>query len=169
MFLWYRNAIKRYVYLSDISINKQRAGSQSSEFTWELFRGCRWFTRGWTLQELLAPRSVEFFSQEGVRIGDKSSLRQQIHGMTGISESALRGTALFQSSIEERLSWMEHRQTKLEEDRVYSLLSIFDVYISPMYGEGIATAFKRLQEQIDKMEKCIQDLRITDPRDDKPH
>lgn len=104
-----------------------------------------------------------------MRIGDKSSLRQQIHGMTGISESALRGTALFQSSIEERLSWMEHRQTKLEEDRVYSLLSIFDVYISPMYGEGIATAFKRLQEQIDKMEKCIQDLRITDPRDDKPH
>jgi hypothetical protein len=163
MFRWYRDASRCYVYLSDVSISKQ-----SSEFTWEpSFRGCRWFTRGWTLQELLAPQTVEFFSVERTRLGDKSSLRQQIHEITGISELALQGAPLSGFSVNERLSWMERRRTKLEEDRVYSLLGIFGVYIPPIYNEGVANAFRRLQDEIDKLEKCIQDLRLTDPRDDK--
>ena len=58
------------------------------------FRKSRWFTRGWTLQELLAPRSVEFFSREGNRLGDKTSLERQIHKKTGIADSALRGAAV---------------------------------------------------------------------------
>ncbi|KAF2195026.1 HET-domain-containing protein [Zopfia rhizophila CBS 207.26] len=62
MFRWYRNATRCYVYLSDVSTAKRKASGQSSEFTWEpAFRESRWFTRGWTLQELLAPGLVEFF------------------------------------------------------------------------------------------------------------
>ena len=64
MFRWYQKAAKCYVYLSDVSITKRRANDECFEYTWEpAFRESRWFTRGWTLQELLAPRSVEFFSQ----------------------------------------------------------------------------------------------------------
>ena len=131
------------------------------------FQESKWFTWGWMLQELLAPASVEFFSRERKRLGDKSSLRQPIHEITGISESALRGDPLSQFSVNERLSWIERRETKLEEDKAYSLLGIFGVYIAPIYGEGMGSAFKRLLDEIDKLEKCIQDLRLTNPRDDK--
>jgi hypothetical protein len=74
---------------------------------------------------------------------------------------------LSQFSDKERFSWIQHRQTKLEEDKAYALLGIFDVHIPPRYGEGMANAFKRLEEEIDKLNKCLQDLRLTDPRDDK--
>ena len=90
MFRWYREAAKCYVYLSDVSIGDCDQNSQLSQFSWEsAFRISRWFTRGWTLQELLAPASVEFFSQEGKRLGDKISLGQQIHEIMGISLQAL--------------------------------------------------------------------------------
>jgi hypothetical protein len=66
MFRWYRNATRCYVYLSDVSATKRKANGRLAESTWELaFRASRWFTRGWTLQELLAPASIEFFSHEG--------------------------------------------------------------------------------------------------------
>jgi len=90
IFRWYRNASRCYVYLSDVSTRKQKANDQSSEHTWELsFRKSRWFTRGWTLQELLAPASVEFFSFDGKRLGDKSSLQKQICKATNIPPPAL--------------------------------------------------------------------------------
>jgi hypothetical protein len=77
MFRWYRNANRCYVYLSDVSTRKRKASNQLSEHSWTLsFQESRWFTRGWTLQELLAPASVEFFSFEGNRLGDKSSLQK---------------------------------------------------------------------------------------------
>ena len=185
MFRWYQNAAKCYVYLSDVLTTKRKASDQSSEFTWKLaFQGCRWFKRGWTLQELLAPITVEFFSRECQRLGDKRSLRQMIHEITGIADSALQGTNLSQFSVEERLSWIDRRQTKLEEDKAYSLLGIFDISMPLIYGEGGQKAFKRLQEEIEKHVKgllqrpapaqqdredqeCIQHLRLTDPRDDK--
>ena len=149
MFHWYRGATRCYVYLLDVSTTKQKSDSQSSEFTWEFaFRASRWFTRGWTLQELLAPSSVEFFSQEGERLGDKGSLKQQIYEITGITDSALQGAALSQFSVDERFSWIEGRQTKLEEDKAYSLLGIFDVYVPLIYGEGEGNAFKRLRAAI---------------------
>ena len=66
-----------------------------------------------------------------------------------------------------RLSWIQYRQTKLEEDKTYSLLGILDVYIAPFYGEGTASAFQRLREELSKLGRCIQDVRLTDPRDDK--
>ncbi|PVH69552.1 beta transducin-like protein HET-D2Y [Cadophora sp. DSE1049] len=168
MFSWYRNATRCYVYLSDVSSPPFDTTDEVYPRPWEPdFRNSKWFTRGWTLQELLAPRFVEFFSLERKRLGDKSSLRKQIYEITGIPHSALQGALLSEFSVNERLSWMERRQTKLEEDRAYSLVGIFDVYISPIYGEGIGSAFKRLLDEIDKLEKCIQDLRLTDPRDDK--
>jgi hypothetical protein len=75
MFRWYQNARECYVYLSDVSTAKRKVSNEASEFTWEpAFRESRWFTRGWTLQELLAPRSVRFFSCEGKHLGDKTTL-----------------------------------------------------------------------------------------------
>jgi len=128
MFRWYQNAAKCYVYLSDVSTTKRKANDGVSEFTWEpAFRVSRWFTRGWTLQELLAPTSVEFFSQEWKRLGDKLLLKKRIHKITGIPESAIQGAPLSQFSVNERLSWKENRHTELEEDRAYSLLGIFGV------------------------------------------
>jgi hypothetical protein len=138
MFRWYKEAAKCYVYLSDIT---------TAERTWEpAFRNCRWFTRGWTIQELLAPTSVEFFSREGRHLGDKTSLEQQIHEITGIAIPALRGAPLSDFSINERLLWAKSRQTTREEDKAYSLLGIFSVCMPLLYGEGEERAFKRLEE-----------------------
>jgi hypothetical protein len=169
MFFWYQNATKCYVYLSDVSTRKRKfVDTQHIECTWEpAFRSSRWFTRGWTLQELLAPSVVEFFSQEWDRLGDKTSLGSLIRRITGISQDVLNGLPLSQSTINERLRWTEGRETKQEEDRVYSLLGIFDVELAPMYGEGAAAAFKRLMNEIDNLKRCVQDLHSTNPRDDK--
>jgi hypothetical protein len=89
MFQWYRYAAKCYVYLSDVSITKHNQTGLSNQLWEALFRSSRWFTRGWTLQELIAPRSVEFFSLEGTRLGDKKSLEQQVHEVTGVAIRAL--------------------------------------------------------------------------------
>jgi hypothetical protein len=151
MFSWYQNAAKCYVYLSDVSTTKQEASDQSSEGTWEPdFWVCRWFTRGWTLQELLAPASVEFFSREGKRLGDKRTLERQIHDITRIPVPALRGTPLSEFDIEERISWTRNRQTKRREDKAYSLLGLFNIHMPLIYGEGPESAFSRLQDEIYK-------------------
>jgi hypothetical protein len=77
MFRWYRNAARCYVYLSDVSSPAFDTNEESNPRPWESdFQKSRWFTRGWTLQELLAPTSVEFFSRERKRFGDKRSLKQ---------------------------------------------------------------------------------------------
>jgi hypothetical protein len=153
MFRWYQNAVRCYVYLSDVSIRKREASDPVIECTWEsAFRSSRWFTRGWTVQELLAPGpgSVEFFSREGDRLGDKRTLEQQIHEITGIPITALRGTPLSQFDVEERLLWTETRQTTREEDKAYSMLGIFDVYMPLIYGEGGKNAFRRLRKELGK-------------------
>ncbi|PVH68927.1 NACHT-domain-containing protein [Cadophora sp. DSE1049] len=168
MFLWYRNASRCYVYLSDVSTRKRKASDRSSEHALESsFRESRWFTRGWTLQELLAPASVEFFSLEGKRLGDKSSLQEQICKATNISPSALQGESLSQFHIDERMRWIEHRETGQEEDKAYSLLGIFGVSMVPAYSEGVAKAFNRLWDRFREIQKCMRDLRLTDPRLDK--
>jgi len=144
MFRWYQNAARCYVYLADVSVGKGPPPQ-----TWkQTFQQSRWFTRGWTLQELLAPKSVEFFSAEGERLGDKYSLIQEIYETTGISIQALQGGSLFQISVDERLSWAEKRETKREEDAAYSLLGLFDVHMPLIYGEGREKAFIRLDREI---------------------
>ncbi|ORY16324.1 NACHT domain-domain-containing protein [Clohesyomyces aquaticus] len=168
MFRWYRNATRCYVYLSDVSKAPPNSEDETDPPRWELeFRKSEWFSRGWTLQELLAPSMVEFFSQHWERIGDKASLKRQIHEITGIPYSALHGTRLSSFSDYERFSWMERRQTKKAVDRAYALLGIFDVNMMLNYDEGIESAFRRLQEEIDKLKRCLQDLRLTDPHHDK--
>lgn len=169
MFRHYRGAKRCYVYMSDVLENKRKAEQLACDKPWEeAFRASRWFTRGWTLQELLAPRSVEFFSGHGKKLGNKESLEQQIHEITGIPKSALRGERLSAFTTEERFSWATRRETGRPEDQVYSLLGIFDVQMPLYYGEeGAEGAHRRLQELIDKRERCMQDLRLSDPRDDK--
>jgi hypothetical protein len=151
MFRWYQKAAKCYVYLSDVATAKRRANDEHFEYIWEsAFRESRWFTRGWTLQELLAPRSVEFFSREGKQLGDKRTLERTIHEITGIAIPAIRGTLLYEFGIEERLLWAKSRQTTRKEDKAYSLLGIFGIYMPLIYGEGEEHAFKRLREEIRK-------------------
>jgi hypothetical protein len=149
MFRWYQNASRCYVYLSDVSVHTQ--DGQSRHLEWEsAFRNSRWFTRGWTLQELLAPKIVEFYSRDRTRLGDKRSLEQQIHEVTGIAVEALQGRHLRDFSVEERLRWREKRQTTEEEDGAYCLLGIFEIFISLKYGEGRKNAMDRLQRKVRK-------------------
>ena len=154
MFRWYQNADRCYVYLSDVSISGDPAHRQSSTASWEVaFRESRWFRRGWTLQELIAPASVEFFSREGDWLGSKKTLEQDVHDITGVTISALRGESLSHFTVEERMSWAKHRKTKQPEDEAYALLGIFDVFMPFIYAEGREKAFARLQDEIDKSAK----------------
>jgi len=145
MYRWYGAAVKCYVYLSDVSVDFQQISSWD-----EPFRQSRWFQRGWTLQELLAPSSVEFFSQDEQPLGDKTTLEVQISQITGITSQALQGKPMSEFTVEERMSWAVDRQTTKDEDKVYSLLGIFEVHMPLIYGEGQRNAFRRLREEIDR-------------------
>lgn len=147
MFRWYRNAAKCYVYLSDVSVPGGHDTLDTSSWI-EAFRNSRWFTRGWTLQELIAPESVEFFSSEGHPLGDKRSLEHEITQVTGIPPKALRGQSLSDFSAEERFAWAANRETTEEEDIAYCLLGIFDIFMPLIYGEGEANAIKRLERLV---------------------
>lgn len=117
MFRWYQNAEKCYVFLADVSAIGPGADKQS----WEpALRGSQWFTRGWTLQELVAPKSVLFFSHEGHYLGDKKSLESLIHEVTAVPTDALQGRPLSEYSVEERFAWLGTRETKRPEDRAYA-------------------------------------------------
>lgn len=151
MFSWYQKAAKCYVFLSDVSTGSALHHCQAPIDTWEAeFRGSRWFTRGWTLQELIAPGIVEFFSTQGTFLGDKKSLQQQIHEITEIPVQALRGLSLHHFTITERFGWAQNRTTKRKEDNAYSLMGILDVIIPMLYGEGEEKASRRLREEVDK-------------------
>ena len=107
-----------------------------------------WFTRGWTLQELIAPKKMYFYNKEWQRIGNKDSLRTTLSKITGIDERVLSGVrGLGKCSIAQRMSWASKRQTKRIEDIAYCLLGIFDVNMPLLYGER-EKAFMRLQEEI---------------------
>ncbi|KAH0562434.1 hypothetical protein GP486_002873 [Trichoglossum hirsutum] len=167
MFQWYRKAAKCYVYLSDVSTGKH---SLSSQPLWKgAFRQSRWFTRGWTLQELIAPPFVEFFSRDGKRLGDKKSLEFQIHEITGIPVKALQGSQnLSEFSVTERIAWAEGRETTRKEDRAYSILGIFDISMPLIYGEGGEKALKRLREEVGKVsrDKSISQAHHEKPKDE---
>jgi hypothetical protein len=150
MFRWYRESTRCYVYLSDVL----RTAANTNDVAWEsAFRKSRWFTRGWTLQELIAPKSVEFFSKEGELLGDKSTLERNVCEITGIPARAVRGSPFPDFSIAERMSWAGRRKTTCEEDQAYSLLGIFDISIPVIYGEGREKALRRLREEIDRASK----------------
>ena len=149
MFRWYERAARCYVYLSDVSSSTDERNGLTIHTCESAFRQSRWFTRGWTLQELIAPSEVEFFTSDGSRLGDKSSLETIILEVTGIAKRALRGNPLAGFSVEERMSWAANRNTKRDEDGIYSLLGIFEVSMPLVYGEGREKALKRLRKEID--------------------
>lgn len=161
MFRWYRNAERCYVYLSDVSHypdNNHRNGDSEPKRSWKPdFRKSRWFTRGWTLQELIAPPSVEFFSREGERLGNKETLEQLIAEITGLPITALRGTPLSRFTLDERIKWSAKRNTKNAEDKVYCLFGIFNIYLPVFYGEG-EKALERLKEEFDRSIRSRRDL-----------
>lgn len=152
MFRWYQNSAKCYVYLPDVT-----AGGPPGprNYTWEYdFRISRWFTRGWTLQELIAPPSVVFFSKDNHRLGDKAQLEETIREITGLPINAIRGpthTPLCLFPVKERRQWIKGRQTKKEEDQAYCLQGIMEVQLSSfMYGLGGRKAMRALDEQIER-------------------
>jgi hypothetical protein len=155
MFRWYHNAASCYVYLTDVSfedIKHRSTDSLADTDRWKrAFYQSRWFQRGWTLQELLAPSSVIFFNCDGQRLGSRSrSLLHDLQKITGIPINALFGEDLSIFSSDEKFRWAEHRHTKRSEDRAYSLLGLFGVYIPLIYGEGEQRAFRRLRHAIDE-------------------
>ena len=153
MFRWYQDAVKCYVYLSDVS-TRSDTNELFSQSLWEpAFRHSRWFTRAWTLQELIAPRLVEFFSQENERLGDKGSLESLLHEITGIPVEVFQGKPLIELTIEERMQWAAKRTAKRKEDEAYSLLGIFDLHMPLIYGEGRENAFIRLEKEIGEHSK----------------
>ena len=113
------------------------------------FCKAKWFTRGWTLQELIAPTEVVFYAKGWKYIGKRSYMRPMLQRITGISKSALQGKGMESDSVARRMSWMAKRSTTRVEDLAYSLLGIFDVNMPLLYGEG-EKAFMRLQEEIMK-------------------
>ncbi|PQE05703.1 hypothetical protein CJF31_00004436 [Rutstroemia sp. NJR-2017a BVV2] len=180
MFRWYRDADRCYVYLSDVPIiGYEELGEQPQPPSESAFQESRWFTRGWTLQELLAPASVEFFTREGTPVGDKRSLEQKIHKITGIPVPALQGTPLSQFEVDERFAWAQARETTREEDSAYCLLGIFGVFVALIYGEGREHAIGRLKKEVYnnlsdfhhttvmkvKQEKLIKSLKFSSMRE----
>ncbi|KFY89168.1 hypothetical protein V500_05900 [Pseudogymnoascus sp. VKM F-4518 (FW-2643)] len=144
MFKWYQEAAVCYTYLSDVialegktSVFKRR-DSEDSE----------WFERGWTLQELLAPRAMKFFDTDWVPIGTRAQLAAEIERVTGIEARFLDGSEEFRSaSIATRLSWQSRRKTTEEEDMAYSLVGIMGVSLVPIYREG-RQSFLKLQQEL---------------------
>ncbi|KAL9080970.1 MAG: hypothetical protein Q9157_000380 [Trypethelium eluteriae] len=163
MFRWYRNATKCYVYLSDVSTSTRGPNVEIFRSTWEPeFRSSKWFTRGWTLQELLAPVSVIFYSSQYERLGDKHSLIGPIHEITGIPRMALDGHPLDTFSVTERMAWASKRQTTEEEDSAYCLLGIFSIFMPLIYGEGRENALRRLEREVDGVSAACRDSSLAD-------
>ncbi|EAQ84586.1 hypothetical protein CHGG_08600 [Chaetomium globosum CBS 148.51] len=141
MFAWHRDAEVCYVYLSDLEPGEE--GDLRRDLP-----GCRWFSRWWTLQELVAPRKVLFFDREWNYRGSKEELAPLLYGITNIPVTVLCHQAdLGDIGVARRMSWAANRETTRLEDMAYCLLGIFDVNLSLIYGEGIK-AFARLQAAI---------------------
>ncbi|KAI0806359.1 HET-domain-containing protein [Xylaria sp. FL0064] len=110
-------------------------------------RKCRWFSRGWTLQEMIAPKHVEFYDCGWKCFGSKAQLAPILAWITGVDPGVLKGGSLDQVLVGRRMSWAANRQTRRVEDIAYCLLGIFDINMPLLYGEG-EKAFIRLQEEI---------------------
>lgn len=156
MFRWYQRAAKCYVYLSDVEVPEEVDDPQTFRITWDdAFRRSRWFKRGWTLQELLAPAIVEFFSKGKKRLGSKISLEEVIHQITQIPVEALRQPRLSDFSIDERMRWTANRKTLKQEDKAYCLVGIFGIFLPLIYGEGEDYALQRLREEVERQQQGL--------------
>ncbi|KAK4641583.1 hypothetical protein QC761_500550 [Podospora bellae-mahoneyi] len=134
MFKWYRDAVICYVYLADATPNTRLSNS-------------RWFRRGWTLQELLAPQELSLYGSDWTFLGSREDLAVSIEHATGIPEGFLYGDGdFYRASVAQRFSWASKRTTKRKEDMAYCLLGLFDVSLPIIYGDD--HAFARLQREI---------------------
>jgi hypothetical protein len=119
----------------------------------------RWFTRGWALQELIAPASLEFFSRERDRLGSERSLEENIHEITRVATEALRGRPPPGFEIEERFSWADCRETKRHEDSsTFSLRHLQHRHVAPLRRrkrKGVRAATKE--------DRQILELQVTFP------
>jgi hypothetical protein len=129
-----------YAYLFDVPAREQDPYEPES-----LFRQSKWFTRGWTLQELLALDKIVFFDHDWNMVGTKSSLEDLVAGITGIEFNHTET-----ASIAQEMSWASRKETTRVEDRAYFLMGLFGVNMPPIYGEG-DKAFLRLQSEIVKI------------------
>lgn len=148
MFGWYEGSRVCYVYFADLKTDWTLP--LDDEF-FERWAKCRWFRRGWTLQELVAPTNVHFFDSTWRRFGDKQELCHAISRISEIPTAVLRQPSLVLSySIAARMSWAAYRSTTRDEDMAYCLLGLFAVNLPLLYGEG-RRAFRRLQEELLRM------------------
>ena len=144
MFRYYSLSDICYAYLGDVPAGDIASGRKSA------FRNSRWHKRGWTLQELVAPKLVLFVAQDWSSIGTKAELAVTLEEVTTIPQPVLWMQQSVQDvSIAQRMSWASSRKTTRLEDEAYSLMGIFGIHMPPIYGEG-EQAFRRLQEEIIK-------------------
>ncbi len=158
MFSWYQKAKICYAYLEDVPANLD-TGTLAPAFA-----ESRWFKRGWTLQELIGPSDLVFFSRDWIEVGSKSTLYDTLVDITGINIGVLSGGLnLGSTSIAKRMSWASRRETTRSEDMAYCLMGLFDVNMPMLYGEGGEKAFIRLQEEIMKHSDDQSLLAWTEP------
>lgn len=138
MWQWYKQADTCFAFLEDFPGPGAPTLTQS-----------RWFTRGWTLQELVAPKNVIVFDKYWNKAGDRECLQPDFTGRTKIGMNfLLHGQNISRASISQRMSWFAGRGTTVPEDTAYCLLSLFGVNMPLLYGEGKERAFRGLQEEI---------------------
>ncbi|TLS27234.1 hypothetical protein PpBr36_05504 [Pyricularia pennisetigena] len=144
MYRWYAQAAACLVYLSDLP-----ATTTDSALAAEQLHACKWFTRGWTLQELIAPKIVIFYNRDWRLVGTKNQdFASAIAGFTNIAKDVLlHKKDPSEYTVAQRMSWASGRKTKRPEDRAYSLMGLFDISMPPVYGEQ-DKAFQRLQEEV---------------------
>jgi hypothetical protein len=148
MYAWYKASKICYAYLEDVT--RVFISGRLPATMEDLMRESRWFTRGWTLQELIAPSNVRFYDSQWFFMGQKSSLSKYLARITSIPEDVLKTPSVAQDcSVARRMTWAAARNTTRVEDMAYCLLGIFDVKMPLLYGEG-TRAFVRLQEEIMK-------------------
>ena len=147
MFQWYKESSMCLAYLSDLKVNNFELPESKTS---ELMKDCLWFTRGWTLQELIGPEELDFYDQEWNFRGSKKTLRNELAEITGIDAEILEDSELLPTiPVGQRMSWAAHRKTTRVEDTAYCLFGIFGVNMPMIYGEG-KNSFLRLQEEIAK-------------------
>ncbi|KAK0129725.1 hypothetical protein ONS96_000285 [Cadophora gregata f. sp. sojae] len=149
MYQWYQNAKVCFVYLFDVDDSEVDAHCSDDAVDSAHFENSSWWTRGWTLQELIAPSALEFYNSKWNLLGSKHDLTALITTITGIHHKMLQGANPETFSVAQRMSWASKRTTTRTEDIAYSLLGIFGVNMPMLYGEG-EKAFIRLQEEIMK-------------------
>ncbi|KAH8891656.1 HET-domain-containing protein [Thozetella sp. PMI_491] len=170
MFRWYMLSTVCYAYLADVD-----ATPSDTAAVLDQFHRCRWFTRGWTLQELIAPGNLVFFNKSWNPIGTRDSLKSNIEQISQVPSPILASDAsqkpgsrnplhyLSRVSVSTRLSWAARRQTQRIEDEAYSLMGMFGINMPLIYGEG-SNAFQRLQEELIRISDDQSILAFRNPR-----